>query len=202
MKKLHLNKKFFVIFGTLLIALGIIGSAPTIYYHLTNSGSVAAHGLPHSVAVKPNPKTTLIKGHPTAISIPSLNINLQIIDGFYNSGSGAWTLTLDKAQFATVTSEPNNVSGNTFIYGHYRPEVFAYLHLIKPGSQAIVTTDNGYKFYYKFTQTYATSPQDGSVFTYEGTPMLTVQTCSGAWFQNRQMFLFDYVSYKKTKTSA
>lgn len=196
--KLHLHKKLPVILGAVLLILGIIGSAPTIYYHFTNNGSVSAHGLPHNAPVKPNPKTALVTGHPIGISIPSLKINLSIIDGYYNSGNGSWTLTLDKAQFATISTEPNNVSGNTFIYGHYRPEVFAYLHLIKPGSEAIITTNNGYKFVYRFNQTYATSPQDGSVFSYEGAPMLTVQTCSGAWFQNRQMYLFDYVKYQKT----
>jgi sortase (surface protein transpeptidase) len=194
--KLRYDKKLVLIASTILVVLGVAGSLPTIYFHFMNNGTVAAHGLPET---KPaNTGITKISGHPKAISIPSLNINLQIIDGFYNKSSRQWTLTLDKAQFAPITPEPNNIAGNTFIYGHYRREVFAYLHNIKPGGKAIVTTDNGYKFIYRFNQTYATSPDDSSIFNYKGAPILTVQTCSGTWFQNRQMYLFEYVGYKKS----
>ena len=197
--KLRFDKKLALIASTVLVVLGVAGSLPTLYFHFMNNGSVTAHGLPES---KPaNSSKIKAIGHPKQISIPSLNIELPVIDGFYNSANRQWTLTLNKAQFATVTPEPNNISGNTFIYGHYRREVFAYLHNIKPGSKAIITTDNGYKFIYKFEQTYATSPDDTSVFDYDGAPILTVQTCSGTWFQNRQMYLFEFVKYEKIKTA-
>jgi len=198
--KLQFSKKLAIITGVTLVTLGLIGSIPTIYYQWLHKGSVSAHGLPHPEPVKTKPHK-VISGHPVAISIPSFNINLPIIDGFYNANNGGWTLTLDKAQFATISPEPNNEAGNTFVYGHYRPEVFAYLHLIKPRATAVITTSNGYKFVYRFNQTYATSPDDTSVFKYKGVPMLTVQTCSGTWFQNRQMFLFDFVKYQKVKSA-
>jgi LPXTG-site transpeptidase (sortase) family protein len=197
--KLRFNKKLALITSTMLVLLGVAGSLPTIYFHFMSHGSVEAHGLP--VSKPANNAPVKVSGHPKQISIPSLNIKLPVIDGTYNTSSRQWTLTLDKAQFATVSPKPNNISGSTFIYGHYRREVFASLHNIKPGSKAVITTDNGYKFIYKFEQTYATSPDDMSVFDYEGAPILTVQTCSGTWFQNRQMYLFEFVKYEKIKTA-
>jgi len=124
-------------------------------------------------------------------------MNLQVIPGVYNPKTGAWTLTLDKAQFALPSVQPNNESGNTLIYGHYRPEVFAYLHLIKPGAQATITTSNGYSFTYTYMNSQAFNPTDTSIFTYQGSPRLTIQTCSGAFMQNRQMYYFQYDGYAK-----
>lgn len=139
-----------------------------------------------------------ITGHPLSLQIPSLGINLAVINGYHYTRSGEWTLTLDKAQFATNTMPPNNEEGNTLIYGHYRPEVFAYLHLIHPGSQATVTTQNGYQFKYEYTGTQTFDPRDTSIFAYKGSPRLTLQTCSGTFMQHRQMYYFKYMGYAKS----
>jgi LPXTG-site transpeptidase (sortase) family protein len=149
--------------------------------------------------VKPSEPT--ISGHPTAISIPSVGINIPVIDGYYNQKTRDWTLSLDKAQFATPTVQPNNKQGNTFIYGHYRVGVFYTLPHIQPGAEATITTDNGYQFTYRFYQTYPTQPTDTSVLHYKGPPMLTLQTCSGSFYQNRQMYLFSLVSYSKVQAT-
>ncbi len=135
-----------------------------------------------------------ISGLPVNLQIPSLHMNLQIIPGIYNAKTKTWNLTLDKVQYATVTPQPNNESGNTFMYGHYRPEVFAYLHIIKPDSQAVVTTANGHTFYYQLAGVQVVNPNDSAaVFDYSGPPILTLQTCTGLFFQNRQLFTFDLV---------
>jgi LPXTG-site transpeptidase (sortase) family protein len=171
-------------------------AAPTVYYRWGSRGSVPTHGLVSAAPAKQTSEPE-ISGNPVALSIPSLHKSLTVINGTYSKNSGQWTLTLDKAQYATPSYKPNNKNGNTLIYGHYRPEVFATLHTITPGAVATVTTDNGYEFIYKFTNTYATQPTDGSIFAYRGAPILTLQTCSGAWFQNRQMYQFSLVSYQK-----
>lgn len=137
---------------------------------------------------------TKIEGNPVKIDIPSLGISLDIIPGVYDSKTGKWTLTTDKVQYATVTPEPNNLTGNTFLYGHYRKNVFASLHTIKPEAVATVTTDNGHVFYYQFVKSTVVDPTDSDgVFNYQGKPILTVQTCTGAMFQKRQLFTFDLV---------
>ena len=109
----------------------------------------------------------------------------------------AWTLTRDKVQYAVMTAQPNNDNGNTLIYGHYRREVFSRLRFVAPDAEAIVITDNGYKFVYKFKSFKVVQPSDGTIFKYKGKPQLTLQTCTGVFFQNRQLFDFDFVRYEK-----
>jgi len=178
-----------------IAAAGVLLLVPLTYYQWQGHKVDASPTVPARAALKPSPE--LITGTPVALDISSLNMHLAIINGYYNSKNGEWTLTLDKAQYATVTVPPNNLSGNTLIYGHYRPEVFAYLHLIKPGAQATITTDNGYVFTYTYQSTEAFDPHDTSIFTYQGAPRLTIQTCSGTFMQHRQMYYFQYNGYRK-----
>jgi hypothetical protein len=117
-------------------------------------------------------------------------MDLPIIPGYYDKQTQKWTLTLNEVQYATITPEPNDVAGNTFLYGHYRQAVFARLHTIPANAQAIVKTSNGHIFYYQLSGIRVTNPGDDSVFTYRGAPILTIQTCTGLFFQNRQFFTF------------
>lgn len=184
--------------GLAITVAGLIVMAPIGYLWLHNRVALASPSkisIPAVAAVPKGPH--LVTGKPDEIRIPSLHIDLQVIDGEYNPSNGAWTLTLDKAQYALPSVQPNNVSGNTLIYGHYRPEVFAYLHLIKPGAQAEVFTNNGYEFVYTYYTSQAFDPADTSIFLYQGPPRLTIQTCSGSFFQHRQMYYFKYDGYKK-----
>ncbi len=191
MKKL----KAVQIFSVVLILLGTAGVAPSLYYRYKLGRSNAAPVNPVSISVKAlKTAPTAITGDPIAISIPSLNINVPIVHGSYDPRTREWNLGLSSAQFATITTQPNNLSGDTYIYGHYRPAVFAYLHNIKDGSEAIIDTNNGHRFTYRLREKHDVGPADTSIFSYVGPPILTLQTCSGAWFQNRQQFTFDFVS--------
>jgi len=181
----------------LLIILGLFGVAPTLYYRYKLANTNAAPTIPAGNITQQITSPDMITGHPVNLSIPGAKINVRVIDGEYNQKTKQWTLTTNKAQFATISSPPNNIGGNTYIYGHYRPEVFAYLHIIKPGSEAYVTTDNGYVFTYRYRELKTVNPADSSVFAYKGPPIMTLQTCSGAWFQNRQQYTFDFVKYQK-----
>jgi len=185
------------IISLIFIILGIAGILPGLYfrYQLASANSVPTAPVV-SVTKKAN-LPDIITGKPVNLSIPSTKINVGVIDGEYNQSTKQWTITNNRAQFATITSQPNNLGGDTYIYGHYRPEVFAYLHVIKPEAEAYVTTDNGYLFTYKFREVHTVPPNDSSVFAYEGKPILTLQTCSGIWFQNRQQYTFDFVKYEK-----
>ncbi len=180
-----------------LIILGLLCFAPALYYRYKLAHANAMPTVPVVAVTQQAEAPNLITGHPVNLSIPSTKINVGIIDGQYNQKTKQWTLTNNKAQFATITSTPNNIGGNTYIYGHYRPEVFAYLHIIKPGAEAYVKTDNGYIFTYRFREVHTVDPTDSSIFAYQGAPILTLQTCSGAWFQNRQQYTFDFIKYEK-----
>jgi sortase (surface protein transpeptidase) len=184
MSKLKLG----IISGLVLLLSGTGLLIGIIRYQDVNSANIVQPPN-HTVVVKPT--STEIQGEPTEIIIPSLNIDLSIIPGYYNKNSKTWTLSLDKVQYATITPEPNNVEGSTFLYGHYRPAVFAYLHTIHANAQAIVKTANNHTFYYQLANVRTTNPGDDSVFNYRGQPILSVQTCTGLFFQNRQFYTFD-----------
>lgn len=148
-----------------------------------------------SKAVEQTTEEPVVSGEPATVSIPSLGINLPIVQGVYNAKTGAWTLTNDKVQYAVMTPQPNNQGGNTFLYGHYRKGVFATLHNIQPGAKVTITTTNGHSFTYVYRSERTVSPQDSQgIFDYQGAPILTIQTCTGIFFQNRQLFTFELES--------
>lgn len=179
--------------------VGGIGLAAPLTYQWVKDQEAIADPAVHIPAKAPLPEAMvgLVTGVPVQITIPSLDMTRQVIPGSYNPNDGEWTLTLDKAQYALPSVQPNNEEGNTLIYGHYRPEVFAYLHLIKPGAEAQVVTSNGYTFTYTYEYSQAFDPTNTSIFNYQGPPRLTVQTCSGDLFQHRQMYYFKYDGYTK-----
>jgi LPXTG-site transpeptidase (sortase) family protein len=176
-----------VIAGLIML---IFGAGLLIY--IIRSQAVSATNIvqPPSQTIISTPKTHEIEGQPVELLIPSLNMDLPIIPGYYDSQSKIWTLTLSEVQYATTTPEPNNVEGNTFLYGHYRKAVFARLHTIPSGAQAIIKTSNNHTFYYQLSNIRTTNPNDDSVFTYRGAPILTIQTCTGLFFQYRQFYTF------------
>ncbi len=152
-----------------------------------------------SLTAKPGQVVTYpVSGHPAHITISSVNIDLPVIDGFYNNKTGGWTLTPTNAQFATPSKPANNTEGTTFIYGHDTRRVFNRLHGIKVGAIAIVTTDNGYRFIYTFRDSVITTPRSISEVTAtSATPRLSLQTCYGATSADRQIFHLYLVRVEK-----
>jgi LPXTG-site transpeptidase (sortase) family protein len=128
------------------------------------------------------------------IVIDDVNIDLPVDDGRYNPEDNTWTLSGYHAHFAVLSSLANDNNGNTFIYGHNNKYVFGPLKHISPGAVAKIYTDSNKIFYYKFENTYAVTPDTTSVLDYLGPSVLTVQTCSGAWNEQRQMYVFKFDS--------
>lgn len=185
-------KKMLPLLGLVLIALGAVGLwAPQTFVDAqpVNIITPPAHEKP-TVAVA---SSSAISGHPVSIKVPRLQIDLQVIDGVYNANTKTWNLTNDKAQYALLTSEPNNQAGNTFIYGHNTKQVFARLLKAQADDIAIVETSNGHQFTYRLTSSREASPTDDSLFHYQGAPILTLQTCSGPNFQYRYLLTFRLV---------
>ena len=133
---------------------------------------------------------------PTRIIVKDVNIDLPVQKGYYDKRTQQWTLSLDKAQFAMVSTAPNSIKGNTYIYGHARQAVFARLLNLKSGSIAVVDTDKNQEFTYQLQRTIVTKPEDSSMLFYQGAPILTLQTCSGSVYQNRSLFVFTLVGVK------
>lgn len=183
--------------GICLSTVGIIGLLPLQYIRMQNQHALANAPTISVPTVATQPASQAISGHPTQIVIPSLNISLQVMDGAYNSQTGEWTLTDRATHYALPSTLPNDTSGNTLIYGHYNKHVFAKLHTIKPGAEAQVITEEGYRFIYTFTSAEALNPADTSIFLYDGPSQLTLQTCSGSLMQNRQLHYFTFDRVEK-----
>lgn len=194
--------KLFTFIGFSLTLVGMLGIFLCTFFWYQNrqiTEAAVSNAKPQAeVVVQQDKKVEQIhSGLPVQIEISSLNIKLPVAEGFYNTKNGKWTLSTNKAHYATVTALPNDNQGNTFIYGHYRREVFSKLHKIQPGAMVQITTDNGYKFTYKYVNNVVVSPNDTAFLSYQGSPKLTVQTCTGRFMQNRQLFSFDFVSVEK-----
>jgi LPXTG-site transpeptidase (sortase) family protein len=172
---------------TLLFALFIIRPFPG-----SNHTVAASANLPvEAAAVQPSKQ--ILTGKPLRIVIPSVGIDLQIDEGRYNPADGSWSLSGYHAQFAVITSLANDRQGNTFIYGHNNKYVFGPIKKINTGDIAQIYTDSGRIFNYRYQSTYAVTPDNTSVLDYQGSSILTVQTCSGAWNEQRQMYTFKFI---------
>lgn len=101
-------------------AIGAMLWSPTLSVPSINTGVYPAQHTP----VKQKTAHKVISGKPIRIELPDSSISLDIINGGYDQKTKSWTLSDDKAMFATVSPQPNNNSGQTFIYGHGTDSVF------------------------------------------------------------------------------
>jgi len=178
----------------MLIGLGLILAGITFLNTWRSQHSAAASSSQEikSNSIRDSGAPT-ISGKPVRIIIPSVGIDLKVVPGYYYPASQSWSLSLNDAQWGAMTAPANNKQGLTFIYAHYRKGVFLTLPKIQPGAEVVITTDNGHAFTYIFRGSQITNPDDTSLFTYHGKPILVLQTCTGLWYQNRQLFRFDLV---------
>ncbi len=142
------------------------------------------------------PVTKFVSGKPVEIIISSLNMSVPISEGYYNEVNKSWTLGPSSAYYATVTALANNREGTTFIYGHNTRAVFSKLYNLRGGELVMIRTNTGAVFYYVFTGAHDVKPTDVDVLQEVGAPKLVVQTCSGAWDQNRRLFTFKFVKVR------
>lgn len=178
------------------LTLGAVG-----YLALPSQPSALSHTTSVATSAPPTQsRPTVISGKPVRITIPEYNIDLRIDEGVYST-DGSWTLSDTNAQFALISTEPNNHAGNTFIYGHGTDEVFGKLakQPIAPGTAAHVHTATGALFSYLFEKSHDTTPEDTKIFedTASGPPRLTIQTCTGIWSEWRTMFSFTFDKVEK-----
>lgn len=131
---------------------------------------------------------------PVRLDIASIGLSIDVVPGNYNYSDGTWTVSSDKANFAVMTSVPNPKSGNTFIYGHNRINIFASLARISVGDRAIVTTQDGKVFTYELDLIKSVDQHNTSNLDDSETPILTLQTCSGFWTNDRTMYVFNFVN--------
>jgi len=173
--------------GTLAISLGI-----SMYQQATANHADVSSLLGNNPPARP---ARLISGTPIHITIPSVGISNNVIPGYYYPATRSWTLSLNNVQYGVMSAKANNIGGATYIYGHDRLGLFYPLSKIAPGANATVATANGHTFIYTYRSNVVTSPSDTSIFKYKGAPVLVLQTCSGIWYQSRQLFIFNLTKW-------
>lgn len=182
--------KLGIVTAAVLVSAGIAVLLAVVHFQTTVAMTVIRP--PAAIVTTPN-KADEISGQPVELIIPALNYDLKVIPGYYDKQTRSWTLTTTDVEYATITPPPNNVGGDTFMYGHDVRKIFASLHTIPNGAVAIVKTANNHTFYYQLAQEKITDSNDDSVFNYSGKPILTLQTCEGLFYQNRQFFIFNLI---------
>lgn len=139
-------------------------------------------------------RVDVISGQPVRIEIERAGINLPIQPGVYDAATHDWTLSDDKVQFATITASPNNIGGNTFLYGHNTWSVLRRTSALQIGDLARVTTDNGHVFTYRFTGDDSVTPTSTDALRIASdAPRMTLMTCQGVWSESRRLMYFDLV---------
>jgi LPXTG-site transpeptidase (sortase) family protein len=162
MKSLKLNRVLITV--GLVLLLGGGGVLLSVYRSMRTSIVNTVSPAAHAAAKTPvSSDPVRIEGNPVKIDIPSLDISLPVAPGAYDPETREWTLSIDKVQYATMTPQPNTASGNTFIYGHYRKNLFSSLHTIQPGAVVVITTENNHTFYYEFTSSKIVNPSATTV---------------------------------------
>lgn len=187
-----------LLYGVTIIA-GVYIFQPTVLRPILGQQRAEATGTT-AAAVVTAPETTLrktISGRPVRIVIDTLGRDLPIDEGVHDPSNGSWTLSDTRAQFALPSQPANDRAGMTLIYGHNNRNVFAPLYRLRSGDQAEVYTHNGYVFRYQYQSYDMVTPDNVSVFTYQGKPRLTLQTCSGNWDGLRRLHHFSLIEVQK-----
>lgn len=156
---------------------------------------------PQKVSAQTTPELTAqtdiveeIKGKPVRVIIPSLGIDLPVVDGSYSADSNTWSVSDSAANYATNTVLTNNIAGQTLIYGHNTKRIFQAVSELQPGDKVHVYTDNNHIFTYQYNTYVIVSPTDTSVLqNLDGEAGLKLMTCDGKRAQNRRLVSLSFI---------
>lgn len=139
------------------------------------------------------PAKQVISGKPIRVKIARLGINLPIIDGKYDKVKDSWVLRDDTAQYATISTLPNDNQGNTFIYGHNTTAVLEPVKGLRVGDTLTIATTNGHVFSYKYISDISVKPNKTDIITAPSkTPRVTLMTCEGIFSKTRRVMYFNF----------
>ncbi len=165
---------FFVLLTSALIALIAIRVVPNRF--------LSPHSVEASTLIDPAPlnlRIPLSIAPPTKISIPSIDLSLDISPGVIVNNQ--WTLFTDKISWLSTSSRIGE--GNTILYGHNRIGLFGGLKKLSVGDEITIKQDDKpYKF--KVWQIHKVLPTDVEAVL-SNQNQLTLYTCDGSFDQRR-----------------
>lgn len=180
------------------ITLGLLNIATVVALALVVSrGSMAEVGpvdpitpVPALASRSSKSLRTPKSGVPVHVEVLGTPINIAVDVGSYRPKSASWTVGSGAAFYADTTVPANNSNGTTLIYGHDTADVFGALPYISKQAIARVRTDSGLTFSYKYQSSRQVMPDDTSMLTDQGPPVLILQTCSGMFDSYRTLVTF------------
>lgn len=193
LQKLRLN----LVVGTLFIVSAfLLGFDPVLDQLGLIGQSAVAQPIDITSQTPITKPDTIIQGRPVTVYLPDIGLQRSVVPGNYDSANQTWTLSDEYAHFATLSALPNNNTGNTFIYGHNTAQVFAPLRDIRLGNMAYVKIESGETLIYRFTHITEVTPEDVTVLKNTSKPTLSLQTCTGLWYQKRTIYRFDFIEVR------
>jgi sortase A len=125
----------------------------------------------------PPPQVTKVKATPPkSIHILSLNINLNIEEGFIQDG--IWKISETGATHLNSSGNPGD-GGNVVIYGHNKNKLFGPILWIKVGSEIKLSTEDEKEYFYIVTDTKTVDPKEINYVLPKTEETLTLYTCTG-----------------------
>lgn len=178
--------------GIAVIDVALIIGVVSFLEHEPKRPNLYAMSIEH-----PAPETPeLVSEQPLSLKVPKLKMDLVVKEGKYDAGRASWTIDNKAAFYATITPKPNNLNGNTLIYGHNSHQIFGNLNQLEKDDLVYVEATNQKTFVYKLEAVKDVEPTDLSLFEYRGNPILTIQTCAGTWYEKRRLFTFSLVEVR------
>lgn len=123
---------------------------------------------------------------PVELRIASIGKNISLVKGFYSQSNTDWTLSDVEAQYIAYEQ-----SKSFYIYGHNSTYIFGDLPQLQQGDQVSLVSLNNIVRKYAFTDKKTVTPYEVDVLNIQGKdPQLILQTCSGWYGQNRDVYYF------------
>lgn len=190
-------RRSLVLFGAYLLAIGIFiwpTVGPALFGSPINAESEAVMVGAREALLGGLADFEYLKGKPAHLSIPDAGIALPITDGgLYPGSKQNWILAHAAVSYDVATTQPNNLSGTTFIYGHNNRNVLGNTSVLKEGAKLIITTENDIVFEYKLIGSVYVNPTDVNVLKEDGPTRVLLMTCSGNLSQQRRAMSFEFV---------
>ena len=165
-----MRKKLFALSFLTIILIGFIFALNT---HISEAKYVKTPTTQTSVNIIPERETII----PNEIVIPDLNVNLIVEKGYIENGT--WSLSDYSALYAEGSASLDSKHGNTIIYAHARPGLFADLRSLRKGSHINITGEDGNLYTYKVTEGEIIRPNEVKKIMKVGDHNLTLFTCDG-----------------------
>jgi LPXTG-site transpeptidase (sortase) family protein len=131
------------------------------------------------------PKKEFSPEAPVAISIPSVKINTEVVEGGIHNGN--WVLSDSKALFLPTSGKVGE-GYNTVIYAHNTEKLFGSLKKIKIGDVIILSNAGSRQFVYRVITHENVDPKDLKKLYSEEENVVTLFTCDG-WFDSERLLV-------------